>query len=136
MTKWQPQIAGSTICGLIDPSTGWACSRIGRHDEHVAFEDHDEESEELARWPSELVERNRKLAAEQAEERLNAAAPQLLSSLKEMRDVAAACYRLITESTDEHLMTDLEIELRRIEIADGFGKRADEAVRLAEKGKP
>lgn len=70
-----------------------------------------------------------------ANARLVAAAPQLLKCLKETRDVAAACFRLINESTDEHLMTDLEIELRRIEIADGFGKRADEAVRLAEKGK-
>lgn len=82
MTKRQPRIAGSTICGIIDPSTGWACSRIGRHDEHVAFEDHDEESEELARWPSESVERDRKLEAEQAEARLNTAAPQLLEFLK------------------------------------------------------
>lgn len=79
--------------------------------------------------------RDRRIAAEQAEARLNAAAPQLLKCLKETRDVAAACFRLINESTDEYLMDDLEAELRRIEIADGFGKRADEAVRLAETGK-
>lgn len=60
---------------------------------------------------------------------LIAAAPDLLASLKEMREACAAAMRLLhTVYLDERFVSDVH----QLGIADGFGVRADRAIAKAE----
>lgn len=75
------------------------------------------------------------LAAEELRtKRLNAAAPQLLKCLKEMRDVNAAWMRAAQDAMPE-LFDLFDAELEKIGVKNGFGVRAQAAIRLAETGK-
>lgn len=83
---------------------------------------------------SEAANRNSHIAAAQAEERLKAAAPQLLSSLKEILQVAEI-YRWALSASQA--MTDATLaQIDNKGIEHGYLTRAENAVRLAEKGKP
>lgn len=54
---------------------------------------------------------------------------ELLTSLKEMKEAAAACFRVIL---DGGLMNDLALELRKAGVDNGFGLRANTAIAKAE----
>lgn len=53
---------------------------------------------------------------------------QILSVLREMREVTAACFRLIGESPDEGLPIRLTMELQALEVPPGFGERCQELI--------
>ncbi len=60
-----------------------------------------------------------------ANARLIAAAPDLLERLRETHAACAAAFRIIAMAG---LADALEIALREASVADGFGKRANEAI--------
>jgi len=57
---------------------------------------------------------------------------ELLASLKELREAAAAMGRVIAEHGDDELVDELIAELERCGIAHGFGARADAVIAKAE----
>lgn len=65
-----------------------------------------------------------------ANARLIAAAPDMLASLKELREAVAACFRVF--AMDGHEPQDLEEEFTRIGLKNGFGKRAQDVIAKAE----
>ncbi len=67
-----------------------------------------------------------------ADARLIAAAPDLLTALKETLNAAGACFRVIYGSSDPMIVDTLEIELGRCGIDDGWGKRARDLIDKAE----
>jgi hypothetical protein len=54
----------------------------------------------------------------------------LLRGAKEMREAAAACFRVI--ASVPNLIQELEKELHRVGISDGFGERIQEVIKKAE----
>ena len=77
-----------------------------------------------------------RLASEaQANARLIAAAPDLLASLKEMRDVAAALFRVIDGAVEckADIIDDLHEEFEKAGIPNGFGVRANTAIAKARR---
>ncbi len=51
--------------------------------------------------------------------------PEIINSLKEMREVTALCFRIIEAYS---LVDVLELRLKRLKIKDGFGIRCQELI--------
>lgn len=73
---------------------------------------------------------------QEANTRLIAAAPDLLTALKDVRAAAAAMARVISQAVEAKadIMDDLEDEFIRSGVLNGFGVRADAAIARAEGG--
>ena len=60
----------------------------------------------------------------------------LVAALRETREAAAACFRVIADQDSKHIdgiLDQVEVELAKAGVKDGFGVRADAALALAEK---
>jgi hypothetical protein len=63
--------------------------------------------------------------------------PEIIHTLKEMREVCAACFRVIyfADGGVDYLINGMEVEFKRLGIDNGFGKRCQDLIeKLEQKG--
>ena len=62
---------------------------------------------------------------------------EIIKTLTEMREVCAACFRVIYFQEDRgYLIAQMEAELKNLGIINGFGKRCQDLIEKLEQKEP